>query len=273
LVQVIPQGGALAVECADGTRVREVSYATWGTPLLHPNGSVTTDLRCHSPGALTIVRNACEGQSHCCLPIADQNFRRDPCVGKVKTFAVELRGCAQHIPESKYKTHCALLGQPLLVNEDVEFLAALELPPAPEPVGPWVAAMVDTSFRPELQHFVVHNVHNNTGWPIQLFTGPTSKPKLELLFQDLISRGQMTLTSIGDDYMEASARPSPSAAPLFDALALTLALTLMLTLLSARLHSQLSSPAPPCPHEPLLLLLPFQPPDPLPCRTGSASPP
>ena len=198
----LPQGAALAIECTGGTHVREVSYAMWGTPIIHVNGSASPDPACDSQDSLEAVRAACQGQSHCCLPIADQNLGRDPCPGKVKSIAIELRGCLQHQPESRYKIHCSLQGHPLIVDEDIEFLAALQLPAAAEPVGPWVAAMVDTSYRPALQHYVVHNVHNMTGWPIQIFTGPTNKQRLEVLFQDLIHRQQLTLTNIGDDYME-----------------------------------------------------------------------
>ena len=44
--------------------------------------------------------------------------------------------------------------------------------PHPHQVPPHVALMVDTSWRPDLQHYVVHNVRNHTGWPIQIFHGP-----------------------------------------------------------------------------------------------------
>ena len=43
------------------------------------------------------------------------------------------------------------MGQPLLCDEDIEFLATLELPPAPQPIRLHVAIMVDTSYRPQLQ--------------------------------------------------------------------------------------------------------------------------
>ena len=65
-----------------------------------------------------------------------------------------------------------------LCDEDIEFLATLSLPRPLEPVRPHVAIMVDTSWRPKLQHYVVHNVHNHTGWPIQLFHGPSNGPKV-----------------------------------------------------------------------------------------------
>ena len=42
--------------------------------------------------------------------------------------------------------------------------------------------MVDTSWRPKLQHFVVTNVMNQTGWPVQIFHGPTNGPQLSKLF-------------------------------------------------------------------------------------------
>ena len=62
--------------------------------------------------------------------------------------------------------------------------------------------MVDTSWRPKLQHYVVHNVHNHTGWPIQLFHGPSNGPKLKELFADLAAAHQISFTDIGSDYME-----------------------------------------------------------------------
>ena len=48
----------------------------------------------------------------------------------------------------------------------------------------------------------VAQVRNNTGWPIQLFHGPSNGPKLAGLFPDLIGAGVMTLTDLKEDYME-----------------------------------------------------------------------
>ena len=47
-----------------------------------------------------------------------------------------------------------------------------------------------------------HQVRNHTGWPVQLFHGPSNGPKLRGLFSDLLSAGTLTLTDLGDDYME-----------------------------------------------------------------------
>ena len=56
--------------------------------------------------------------------------------------------------------------------------------------------------RSHLQHYVVHNVRNHTGWHIQIFHGPTNGPKLRELFRSLDSEGAITLTDLGSDYME-----------------------------------------------------------------------
>ena len=77
-----------------------------------------------------VVEEACLGQSHCCLPVSTDNFADDPCRGTVKTLAVILEGCAEHRSLTRFKRHCSLLGQPLLCDEDIEFLSALSLPPA-----------------------------------------------------------------------------------------------------------------------------------------------
>ena len=72
---------------------------------------------------------------------------------------------------------------------------------------------MDTSWRPKLQHFVVTNVMNQTGWPVQIFHGPTNGPQLRHLFAAQIgtkvamakgraARPSLTLTDLGDDYME-----------------------------------------------------------------------
>ena len=90
---------------------------------------------------------------------------QDPCHGKIKTLAVVLHGCQEHKEWTRWKRHCSLQGQWLLCDEDIEFLATLELPERPEAeLLPHVAVMVDTSYRPHIQHYVVHNVRNNT-WP------------------------------------------------------------------------------------------------------------
>ena len=204
-LHVIPEGGALALECADGTYVERVSFASFGTPRVHANGSYAADPTCHHAGAEAILRKACEGQSHCCLPVGTDHFeRKDPCHGTIKTLAVVVHGCRPPADtQTRYRRWCSLQGQWLLCDEDIEFLAALELPEvAPASLVPNVAAMVDTSWRPDLQHFVVHNVHNTTGWPVQLFHGPSNGPKLRTLFADLVGRGALTLTDLGDDYME-----------------------------------------------------------------------
>ena len=163
---IVPQGGALAIECAHGTRIRRIRFASFGIPTVYANGSVGEG-QCHSRRSRRIVAQACVGQSHCCLPVDTSNFHDDPCRGKVKTLAVVLEGCAEHTAHTRFKRHCSLVGQPLLCDEDIEFLAGLSLPPASPPIRPHVAIMVDTSWRPRLQHYVVHNVRNHTGWHIQ----------------------------------------------------------------------------------------------------------
>ena len=207
---IIPQGGSLAVECAGGTKVTRVVAASFGTPIVSANGTFEADPQCHSKRSVRVLEDACVGQSHCCLPIGTDNFRDDPCRGKVKTLAVTLEGCEEWPEPTRYKRHCSLLGQPLLCDEDIEFLATLELPPAPTPLKPAVAIMVDTSWRPHLQHYVVHNVRNHTGWHIQIFHGPSNGPKLKELFSSLDAEGAITLTDLGSDYMEDWQRLSSS---------------------------------------------------------------
>ena len=118
-VHVIPEGGALAVECVGGSYVREVLFASWGTPVRHPNGSVGAG-KCHGAYAAGVVARACVNNSHCCLPVSSLNFASDPCYGQVKTLAVVLRGCVPPSPAAtRYARHCSLRGQPLLCGEDV----------------------------------------------------------------------------------------------------------------------------------------------------------
>ena len=88
-------------------------------------------------------------------------------------------------------------GQWLLCDEDIDFLARLELPAAPLPLLPAVAIMVDTSYRPKLQHYVVTNVMNLTGWHVQLFHGITNGPQLAALFAAQIGARQRTPTRPG----------------------------------------------------------------------------
>ena len=199
---VVPQGGSLSIECASGTFVRAVRFASFGTPIKHDNGSIVIDPQCHSARSERVVANACVGESHCCLPVGTDNFRDDPCRGTVKTLAVTLEGCDEVTEYTRYKRHCSLMGQPLLCDEDIEFLTSLDLPPAPAPLLPHVAIMVDTSYRPNLQHFVVHNVRNHTGWHLQLFHGPSNGDKLRALFADLVADRAITFTDLGSDYME-----------------------------------------------------------------------
>lgn len=208
---IIPEGGSLALECKGGSTVRGISFASFGTPTVHANGSAALNPECHSERSRTVVEAACLGQSHCCLPVSGENFGADPCHGKIKTLAVVVHGCDVHEEYTRFKRHCSLQGQWLLCDEDIDFLARLELPEAPQPLLPAVAIMVDTSWRPKLQHYVVTNVMNQTGWPVQIFHGPTNGPQLRALFASQIaarskthrgSNSWLTLTDLGDDYME-----------------------------------------------------------------------
>lgn len=156
-MHVIPEGGSLAIECEGGTVIERVSFASFGTPSTPANNSVAVDSACHSPDSMRVVAAACQGQSHCCLPVSTDNFGRDPCHGKIKKLAVVVHGCREHQAHTRWKRHCSLQGQWLLCDEDIEFLAQLELP-EPKQILPHVAVMVDTSWRPHIQHFVVHNV-------------------------------------------------------------------------------------------------------------------
>ena len=205
---IVPQGGALSIECRAGTYVRSVRFASFGTPITNLTSAATgqrqvaVDPRCHSRRSQQVVADACVGQSHCCLPIGTDNFRDDPCRGTVKTLAVTIEGCDELVDHTRFKRHCSLMGQPLLCDEDVEFLATLSLPAAPQPLLPHVAIMVDTSFRPHLQHYVVHNVRNHTGWHVQLFHGPSNGEQLRALFADLVAIDAISFTDLGSDYME-----------------------------------------------------------------------
>lgn len=199
---MIPQGGYFALECAAGSSVTEVSFASYGVPLRFANGSVGYNSSCHAPESQRRVEAACKGQSHCCLPVTGNNFGADPCFGQLKMLAVEVKGCKAVTSPSHFKRHCSLLGQNLLCDEDIEFLSTLELPEAPQPLLPYSALMVDTSYRPLLQDYVVRNVHNVTGWHIQFFSGPTSTPKLRRLFADLAAQKQITFSELHSDYME-----------------------------------------------------------------------
>ena len=158
---VIPQGGALAIECAAGTYIRSVRFASFGTPVTNVSSAsgerlLAADPKCHSRRSEQVVADACVGQSHCCLPVGTDNFRDDPCRGVVKTLAVTLEGCDEVKPYTRFKRHCSLMGQPLLCDEDIEFLTTLDLPVASEPILPHVAMMVDTSYRPHLQVIRTH---------------------------------------------------------------------------------------------------------------------
>lgn len=108
-VHFIPQGGSLAIECTTGTSVTKVEFASFGLPELQ--GGKPMKGACHSRESVSVVSKACLGQSHCCLPVNDMNFKLDPCHGKVKTLAVVLRGCVPHQSETRYKRHCSLIGQ------------------------------------------------------------------------------------------------------------------------------------------------------------------
>ena len=111
-LHVVPQGGSLAVECAHGTYVNRVSFASFGTPSVAPNGTAVIGT-CHSRFSHNVVSDACLGNSHCCLPVTTDNFH-DPCRGTIKTLVVRLEGCAEHTSYTSYKRHCSLLGQSLV---------------------------------------------------------------------------------------------------------------------------------------------------------------
>ena len=107
---IIPEGGSLAIECKGGSAVRGVSLASFGTPVVHTDGSAEVNPACHSERSRAVVEQACLGQSHCCLPVSGDNFGADPCHGKIKTLAVVVHGCDLHEEHTRFKRHCSLQG-------------------------------------------------------------------------------------------------------------------------------------------------------------------
>ena len=197
------QGGALALECADGTRGARL-VRLGGTPRVHANGSYAADPTCHHAGAEAILRKACEGQSHCCLPVGTDHFeRKDPCHGTIKTLAVVVHGCRPPADtQTRYRRWCSLQGQWLLCDEDIEFLAALELPEvAPASLVPNVAAMVNRrGARPPALCRPQRAQHDGLARPA--LPRPVERAESCARSSPTSSAAARTLTDLGDDYME-----------------------------------------------------------------------
>ena len=169
-----------------GPHVRSVRFASFGTPITNLTSAATgqrqvaVDPRCHSRRSQQVVADACVGQSHCCLPIGTDNFRDDPCRGTVKTLAVTIEGCDELVDHTRFKRHCSLMGQPLLCDEDVEFLATLSLPAAPQPLLPtsqswWILPSARTC------SITWCTTCATTRGGVQLFHGPSNGEQLRAL--------------------------------------------------------------------------------------------
>ncbi|XP_038703868.1 beta-galactosidase 9 isoform X2 [Tripterygium wilfordii] len=77
------------LRCKDGHIISSIEFASYGTP----KGSCQRFSRgnCHAPNSLSVVLEACEGRGSCSVGISNAVFGGDPCLGVVKTLAVEAR--------------------------------------------------------------------------------------------------------------------------------------------------------------------------------------
>jgi hypothetical protein len=102
----------------------------------------------------------------------------------IKYLKVNIKGCLPIKRETSKERICKLSGH-ALKDEDISYLAYIKFP-LPEYVLRHVAVYIDTTWRPRLQKFVVENVAQHTGWPIQIFHGSQNGNQMKQLFDDRI---------------------------------------------------------------------------------------
>jgi hypothetical protein len=78
------------VACASGMKIREITFASYGTPL----GSCSNPLSmgkgtCHAPKSSAIASQLCIGKQSCTLYATNEAFGVDPCQGTRKKLIVE----------------------------------------------------------------------------------------------------------------------------------------------------------------------------------------
>ena len=83
---------AKEIACPDGMVIEDVEFASYGTP----TGSCETfeKGKCHAEASEEYVRSQCVGKEKCFLSATSAAFGGDPCVGKGKRLAVQVK-CAE----------------------------------------------------------------------------------------------------------------------------------------------------------------------------------
>ena len=128
------------------------------------------------------LKEACDGKQICCFPVKNENFDKDPCPGALKYLTAEVNGCEPIIRETQKERRCKLSGH-ALDAKDILYLSRIQFP-KPKLKAKCVAVYIDTTWRPRLQKFVVENVAQHTGWPIQIFHGLRNENKMKRLFSN-----------------------------------------------------------------------------------------
>jgi len=82
------EGAAVNLSCPTGLVIRQVVFASFGTPT-GSCGAFAVDGSCDAPGAAAVVAAACLNQPSCVVS-ADNGTFGDPCFGTVKRLYVEV---------------------------------------------------------------------------------------------------------------------------------------------------------------------------------------
>lgn len=91
------EGSTATPSCGGANNtITGVIFASYGSPG-GACGSFTRDPTCDLPNATATIAAACVGRPACSIPATNKFFGADPCLGRVKALAVQLR-CARPPP-------------------------------------------------------------------------------------------------------------------------------------------------------------------------------
>ncbi|KAK8928579.1 Beta-galactosidase 15 [Platanthera zijinensis] len=82
-----PVAPEILLHCDEGHIISAITFASFGTP--HGSCQSFSEGKCHAQRSLSVVSKACLGQNRCNIAVSVTQFSPDPCIGTLKTLAVQ----------------------------------------------------------------------------------------------------------------------------------------------------------------------------------------
>jgi Leucine-rich repeat (LRR) protein len=76
--------------CSPGKVIDKITFASWGTPTGDCTSGFKVDPECNSPDTTSIISKLCVGKAECEVPVRNEEFGTDPCLGTNKVLAASV---------------------------------------------------------------------------------------------------------------------------------------------------------------------------------------